>query len=120
MAVRAMVSTQPDPIPSELATYLGVRRTMVLRRILKKSGLPVEVVLDLALELQDIAARKPGTLGEAPRRAGTRGHSTKDVSRCKDGRLQISKLPRCRAHPRNLFNLQSAICNLQFFSLARS
>ena len=31
---------------------------MTLRRILKQSGLPVEVVLDLALELLDIASRK--------------------------------------------------------------
>ena len=45
-------------IPSDLANYLGVRRTMTLRRILKQSGLPVEVVLDLALELLDIASRR--------------------------------------------------------------
>ena len=45
-------------IPSELANCLGVRRTMTLRRILKQSGLPVEVVIDLALELLDIASRK--------------------------------------------------------------
>jgi hypothetical protein len=31
---------------------------MTLRRILKQSGLPLEVVLDLALELLDIASRK--------------------------------------------------------------
>ena len=37
-------------IPSELATCLGVRRTMTLRRIMRQSGLPLEVVLDLALE----------------------------------------------------------------------
>src|SRR5436853_2484104 len=45
-------------IPSELANYLGVRRTMTLRRIMRQSGLPMEVVLDLALELLDIASRK--------------------------------------------------------------
>jgi hypothetical protein len=31
---------------------------MTLRRILKQSGLPVEVVLDLALELLDVASRR--------------------------------------------------------------
>ena len=45
-------------IPSELASCLGVRRTLTLKRIMRQSGLPVEVVLDLALELLDIASRK--------------------------------------------------------------
>src|SRR3954468_2108824 len=45
-------------IPSELATWLGVRRTLTLRRIIRQSGLPVEVVIDLALELLDIASRR--------------------------------------------------------------
>ena len=45
-------------ISPELANCLGVRRTMTLRRILKQTGLPVEVVIDLALELLDIASRK--------------------------------------------------------------
>jgi len=45
-------------IPSELATCLGVRRTLTLKRIMRQSGLPVEVVLDLALEMLDIASRK--------------------------------------------------------------
>jgi len=31
---------------------------MTLRRIIRQSGLPVEVVIDLALELLDIASRK--------------------------------------------------------------
>ena len=35
-------------IPSELATILGVRRTMTLRRIMRQCGLPPEVLLDLA------------------------------------------------------------------------
>ena len=51
-------SPKSAPIPSELANCLGVRRTMTLRRILKQTGLPVEVVIDLALELLDIASRK--------------------------------------------------------------
>ena len=45
-------------IPSELATILGVRRTMTLRRIMRQCGLPPEVLLDLALEMLDIASRK--------------------------------------------------------------
>jgi hypothetical protein len=45
-------------IPSELATLLGVRRTMTLRRIMRQTGLPPEVLLDLALEMLDIASRK--------------------------------------------------------------
>ena len=45
-------------IPSELAGCLGVRRTLTLKRIMRQSGLPVEVVLDLALEILDIASRK--------------------------------------------------------------
>src|SRR6476620_4995266 len=55
-------SSQRSPklahVPPELANCLGVRRTMTLRRILKQSGLPVEAVLDLALEMLDIASRK--------------------------------------------------------------
>lgn len=42
----------------ELATALGVRRTMTLRRIMKQSGLPPEALIDLALEMLDIASRK--------------------------------------------------------------
>src|SRR5262245_3679269 len=59
-------------IPSELASCLGVRRTLTLKRIMRQSGLPVEVVLDLALEILDIARRK---LAPAPinRQAGGRG-----------------------------------------------
>lgn len=45
-------------IPSALATYLGVRRTTTLRRIMRQSALPPEVLLDLALEILDLASRK--------------------------------------------------------------
>lgn len=45
-------------IPPTLATALGVRRTMTLRRIMKQSGLPPEILIDLALELLDVASRK--------------------------------------------------------------
>jgi hypothetical protein len=45
-------------IPSDLAATLGVRRTMTLRRIMRQSGLPPEVLIDLALEMLDVASRK--------------------------------------------------------------
>ena len=46
------------PIPTDLATALGVRRTMTLRRIMKQSGLPPEILMDLALEMLDVASRR--------------------------------------------------------------
>ena len=58
MSTPSQRSPKSAHISSELANCLGVRRTMTLRRILKQTGLPVEVVLDLALELLDIASRK--------------------------------------------------------------
>src|SRR5918998_2950985 len=45
-------------IPEDLAACLGVRRSMTLRRIMRQSGLPAEVLIDLALEMLDIASRK--------------------------------------------------------------
>src|SRR5687768_2254244 len=45
-------------LPRDLATFLGVRRTATLRRIMRQTGLPPEVLLDLALEMLDIASRK--------------------------------------------------------------
>lgn len=45
-------------IPPELAAILGVRRTMTLKRIVRQSGLPPEALIDLALEILDIASRK--------------------------------------------------------------
>ena len=58
MSTPSQRSPKNTHISSELAKCLGVRRTMTLRRILKQTGLPVEVVIDLALELLDIASRK--------------------------------------------------------------
>ena len=58
MSTAKKAPLDPAEIPSALANHLGVRRTMTLRRILKQTGLPVEVVIDLALELLDIASRK--------------------------------------------------------------
>jgi hypothetical protein len=45
-------------VPEQFARLLGVRRTMTLRRIIRQTGLPPEALLDLALELLDIASRK--------------------------------------------------------------
>jgi hypothetical protein len=45
-------------IPSDLASCLGVRRSTTLQRIMRQTGLPPEVLLDLALEMLDIASRK--------------------------------------------------------------
>ena len=45
-------------IPEDLATCLGVRRSVTLKRIMRQSGLPPEVLIDLALEMLDIASRK--------------------------------------------------------------
>lgn len=45
-------------IPDDFVRLLGVRRTMTLRRIIRQTGLPPEVLLDLALEMLDIASRK--------------------------------------------------------------
>ena len=58
MSTASQRSPKNAHISPELANCLGVRRTMTLRRILKQTGLPVEVVFDLALELLDIASRK--------------------------------------------------------------
>lgn len=58
MSTPKVSATTRAQIPSDLATCLGVRRTMTLRRIMRQSGLPPEVLIDLALEMLDIASRK--------------------------------------------------------------
>lgn len=45
----------------ELADALGARRAALLRRIARKSGLPPEAVIDLALEILDITSRRLAT-----------------------------------------------------------
>src|SRR6266508_1629175 len=47
-----------DAIGGDLARGLGVRRSARLRTIAKQTGLPAEVLLDLALEIVDIASRR--------------------------------------------------------------
>ena len=45
-------------IPHDLATCLGVRRSITLKRIMRQTGLPPETLIDLALEMLDIASRR--------------------------------------------------------------
>jgi len=47
-----------NPLSPVLAKGLGVRRSLRLRTIVRETGLPVEALLDLAIELLDIASRK--------------------------------------------------------------
>lgn len=58
MSTTKSSSSRDSKIPPALARLLGVRRTMTLRRIMRQSGLPPEVLLDLGLELLDIASRR--------------------------------------------------------------
>ena len=49
----------PDPaVASDLSRALGVRRSTRLRAVMRHTGLPAEVLLDLALELLDVASKK--------------------------------------------------------------
>ena len=41
-----------------MAQVLGVRRSARLRAVMRLTGLPAEVLMDLAIELLDIASRK--------------------------------------------------------------
>jgi hypothetical protein len=45
-------------LPADLASCLGVRRSLTLQRIMRQTGLPPEVLIDLALEMLDITSRK--------------------------------------------------------------
>ena len=45
-------------VAPDLAKALGVRRANRLKSIVKHTGLPPEVLIDLAIELLDIASRK--------------------------------------------------------------
>jgi predicted Fe-S protein YdhL (DUF1289 family) len=52
-------SRQPSgALTDELAKLLGARRSARIRRVMRETGLPPEVLLDLAIELLDIASRK--------------------------------------------------------------
>ena len=43
---------------ADLARALGTRRSQRLQTVMRETGLPPEVLLDLAIEILDIAARK--------------------------------------------------------------
>src|SRR3954466_9532169 len=45
-------------VAPDLANALGVRRANRLRSIVKHTGLPAEILMDLAIELLDVASRK--------------------------------------------------------------
>ena len=45
-------------LTAELARLLGARRTARLRRVMRQSGLPPEALLDLAIEMLDLASSK--------------------------------------------------------------
>ncbi len=51
-------SKPAQALTPDLARGLGVRRSSRLKAIMKHTGLPPEVLLDLAFELLDIASRK--------------------------------------------------------------
>ncbi len=51
-------SAVESALTNELARLLGARRTARLRRVMKQTGLPPEVLLDLAIEMLDLASRK--------------------------------------------------------------
>ncbi len=65
MATREEDHLHLNQTPKDLANYLGVRRTMTLKRIIRQTGLPPEVLLDIALEMLAIASRKlaPSPIG---------------------------------------------------------
>ena len=54
---------------------------MTLRRIIRQSGLPPEALLDLALELLDIASRKLSKQGAELGRAGAMGQASPGAKR---------------------------------------
>jgi hypothetical protein len=58
MTSRKQNSASAGRLTTELARVLGARRTARLRRVMRQTGLPPEALLDLALELIDLASRK--------------------------------------------------------------
>jgi len=58
MSTRKTDSNADVAIPAELAEALGVRRSITLRRLVHQTSLPPEVLIDLALEILDLASRK--------------------------------------------------------------
>jgi len=58
MSRRKTTSIHTPDLTPEFERMFGVRRAMTLRRIVKQTSLPPEVLLDLALEILDLASRK--------------------------------------------------------------
>jgi len=58
MAGRKTSTTSSEIEMARLVQLLGARRTARLRRVMRRTGLPPEALLDLALEMLDIASRK--------------------------------------------------------------
>lgn len=58
MAKKDQQPTRPSRVPTDLARALGPRRASFLRRLVRDTGLPAEVLIDLGLEHVDISARK--------------------------------------------------------------
>jgi hypothetical protein len=58
MAIPLQPRSSSSALTAELARMLGARRTARLRRLMRHTGLPPEVLLDLAIELLDLASRK--------------------------------------------------------------
>lgn len=58
MSNRRQSSDVDPPLSRDFARLLGVRRSMRLRRIMRQTRLPPEVLIDLALELLDIASTR--------------------------------------------------------------
>ncbi len=58
MAKKDQKPTRPSRVPTDLARALGPRRASFLRRLVRDTGLPAEVLIDLGLEHVDISARK--------------------------------------------------------------
>jgi hypothetical protein len=58
MTITPSERVRSQTLTAELSRVLGARRTTRLRRVMRHTGLPPEVLLDLAIELLDIASRK--------------------------------------------------------------
>lgn len=58
MASLKKTLTSDHALAAELGRVLGARRTRRLRRLMRQTGLPPEELLDLALEMLDLASRR--------------------------------------------------------------
>jgi hypothetical protein len=58
MASTKSESHRSTALTAELGRLLGARRTARLRRVMRLTGLPPEVLLDLAIEVLDITSQK--------------------------------------------------------------